>query len=171
MSCCSNGKNSDCVCHVVRKIVEAQNEVAAAQDDCCTTGCEQSIKQLLSPSTGGNGNGPTTIPFLLYCKSACDIFIARGIRDNSPSGFECVETPIFKAKKLKHGCCVEVELLDFEYQPSESFTPPNHPPNNNCGIIPVGANQLVETGICITLDLDSFSGIQCLNPTTPLPQA
>ena len=167
MSCCSHGKQSgECVCDVVRKIVLAQNEVAANQDDCCTTGCEQSINQLLSPTTGGNTNGPTTIPFLLYCKGDCDVFFARGIRKEN-SSFECVETPIFKAKRFKNGCCVELELLQFQ-------TPGPNPPNPSsfkCGIIPPNATgELVETGICITVDLHCYCAIQCLDPVTPLPQ-
>ncbi|WP_047983045.1 CotY/CotZ family spore coat protein [Ornithinibacillus californiensis] len=179
MSCCSHGKQSgECVCDVVRKIVRAQNEVAAAQDDCCTTGCENSIEQLLSPTTA-NGNGPTTIPFLLYCKGDCDLFFATAVARNggTPAAaaangngvFDCVETPVFKAKKFKKGCCVELELLLFETA-NGSHTPLFNTPSTNgdCFIPANTTGNFVETGICITVDLHCYCAIQCLDPVTPV---
>lgn len=167
MSCCSHGKHSsECVCDVVRKIVLAQNEVAAAQDDCCTTGCENAIEQLLSPTTVPT-NGPTTIPILLYCKGDCDLFFATGIAQNN-SGFDCVETPVFRAKKFKKGCCVELELLEFDTQ-GNGHNLLGHSKKDMCHFIPSNATgDFVETGICITVDLNNFTGIQCLNPVTPI---
>ncbi|MUK89466.1 spore coat protein [Ornithinibacillus sp. L9] len=107
---CSRSRQGDCVCDVVRKIVKAQDEVAVVtNDNCCTTGCKQSIDQLLSPV---NGPVDTTIPFLLYCKGDCDLFVATGIRDNNL--FECVETAVFRAKKIDKDCCAVLELLEFE---------------------------------------------------------
>jgi hypothetical protein len=165
---CSHGKHSsECVCDVVRKIVRAQNEVAAAQDNCCTTGCEQSIEQLLAPTTA---NGPTTIPFLLYCKGDCDLFFATGVRPHN-SMFDCIETPVFKANSLKKDCCVEIELLEFETGTATNLIPP-HPPKNACSFIPHNTTgNFVETGVCITVDLHCFCAIQCLNPVTPVAEA
>ncbi|MGF7016197.1 CotY/CotZ family spore coat protein [Ornithinibacillus bavariensis] len=162
---CSHGKQSgECVCDVVRKIVRAQNEVAEAQDDCCTTGCEQSIEQLLAPTTA---NGPTTIPFLLYCKGDCDLFFATGVRPDN-STFDCIETPVFKAKKFKKNCCVELELLEFETNGSGGLLS-SHQHNKDCSFIPSNTTgNFVETGVCITVDLHCFCAIQCLNPVTPV---
>ncbi|GGA84946.1 CotY/CotZ family spore coat protein [Ornithinibacillus halotolerans] len=168
MSCCSGKHSGHCVCDMVRKIVLAQNEAEENQNNCCTTGCEQSIEKLLSPTTVTD-NGPTTIPFLLYCKGDCDLFFARGVRmnENTTTTFDCVETPIFKAKKFKHDCCVELELLEVTSSGSQTIIPsPNHP-QLECGFLPSSANGLRETGICITVDLHCFCAIQCLDPTTP----
>ncbi|MEN2768817.1 CotY/CotZ family spore coat protein [Ornithinibacillus xuwenensis] len=168
---CSHGKQSgECVCDVVRKIVKAQDEVAAAMDNnCCTTGCEQSIRDLLSPATA---NGNTTIPFLLYCKGDCDLFFATGVAQNgNGAAFDCIETPVFRAKKFKKGCCVELELLEFETNSGGggSLIPT---PQDNCDFIPPNATgDFVETGICITVDLHHFIAIQCLAPTTPVSPA
>ncbi|MUK89465.1 hypothetical protein GMD78_13945 [Ornithinibacillus sp. L9] len=38
-------------------------------------------------------------------------------------------------------------------------------------IVPPNTGNLVETGICITVDLHCFCTIQCLSPTTPLSAA
>ncbi|MFD2044259.1 CotY/CotZ family spore coat protein [Ornithinibacillus salinisoli] len=161
---CSQGKfQEDCVCEVVRKIVKAQDEVAAAaNDNCCTTGCKQSIDQLLSPTVSPVD---TTIPFLLYCKGDCDLFVATGVKGNAV--YDCVETAVFRAKKIDKGCCAVLELLEFEEAPC----PPHHHDKKASGcdlIVPPNTGNLVETGICITVDLHCFCAIQCLSPTTPL---
>ncbi|WP_053071887.1 CotY/CotZ family spore coat protein [Ornithinibacillus contaminans] len=166
---CSHGKQSgECVCDVVRKIVAAQNEVAAqAQGDCCNTGCHRAIEQLLSPATAPIVDGPTTIPFLLYCKGDCDLFFATGV-SQSNGDFECIESAVFKAKQFKKGCCVELELLEFETDSVGSTVLSNH---DACDFIPNNTTgNFVESGICITVDLHHFIAIQCLAPTTPIAQ-
>lgn len=171
MSCCSHGKQSgECVCDVVRKIVLAQNEVADAQDDCCSTGCSQAIDKLLNPTTI-SPDGPTTIPFLLYCKGDCDLFFATGVKNNNGAAagtgaFTCVETPVFKAKKFKKGCCVELELLKFDTDPGCIVGHKGH--TDHCFIPPNTTGDFIETGICITVDLHCFCAIQCLDPVTPI---
>ncbi|MFS0674763.1 CotY/CotZ family spore coat protein [Ornithinibacillus sp. 179-J 7C1 HS] len=166
MSCCHGKQSGECVCDVVSKIVKAQDEVAAAQDNCCTTGCENSIEQLLSPTTV-NGNGPTTIPFVLYCKGDCDLFFATGLVQENTS-LECIETPVFKAKKIKKGCCAELELLEFDTDNGIGLH--HHSSKDKCNFIPQDATgNFIETGVCITVDLHCFCAIQCLNPVTPLP--
>ncbi|WP_082235362.1 CotY/CotZ family spore coat protein [Halobacillus massiliensis] len=171
---CGKGKGFDnCVCETVRKIVEAQNEVAGT--DCCNTGCDQSISDLLSPSS--NGNRPTTIPFALYCKGDCEPFIGSGIYSSpvnaSGMSLQCVRTPIFRAKKFvdDHKCCVQLELL----LPvnSEGETPdPSNKGKNICDFFPGDTiRNLQATGICLTVDLNCFCGILCLDPTTPIPSS
>lgn len=183
MSCNRNGEN--CVCNVVREIVIAQNEVDDNNNGngCCTTSCEQSIRDLLSPSQNGNGgmNGPTTVPFILYCKGTCEPFIANGVyRDTVPgsdaSYFNCLESPIFRAKEFvsddNNECCVKLELLapvnsngDVTFERGDEV----------CDFFSSTggerARNFIATGICITVDLHSYNAIQCLSPITPLPSS
>ncbi|GGC99548.1 spore coat protein [Thalassobacillus devorans] len=173
MSC---GKHDfdTCVCETVRKIIKAQDEVAGVGDDCCDTGCEQSIRDLLSPV--GNGNGPTTIPFFLYCKGDCDPFIGSGVTRqrlgmSQNFAFQCVESPIFRAKKFvdKDECCVQLELL---LPVNEGGQTPGPGGDTVCDFFPGNAvRDFLATGICITVDLDCFCGIACLDPVTPLPSS
>ncbi|SEA20758.1 spore coat protein Z [Thalassobacillus cyri] len=172
---CGGGKDFDnCVCETVREIIKAQDEVAGVGDDCCDTGCEQSIRDLLSPV--GNGNGPTTIPFSLICKGDCEPFIGRsvvfrevGMSDNAT--FNCVETPIFRAKKFvdEDECCVQLELL---VPVTQGQSTPGPGGDDFCAYFPGNSiRNFVASGLCITVDLDCFCGIACLDPVTPLPSS
>ncbi|MEC5424552.1 CotY/CotZ family spore coat protein [Virgibacillus sp. C22-A2] len=177
MSCKSvlGDKDFDnCVCDIVRDIVDAQDEVNN-NDDCCTTSCEDSIRQLLSPTGNGNGNGPTSIPFILYCKGDCDPFIGSGViqKPIGQSGnvaFRCVESPIFRAKKFVNDdkdCCVKLELL---LPVTEGGATPGPGGDTVCDFFPgASIRDLQATGVCLTVDLDCFCGITCLEPVTPLP--
>lgn len=171
MSC--NG-NSTCVCNVVRDIVSAQDEVTNNNGGCCSTSCEQSIRDLLSPSTGNNNaTGYTTIPFILYCKENCSPFISSSVYQ-APIGntgntyFGCVETPVFRAKKFVDDgdCCVILELL----LPATEGGATIDRGNEVCDFFPGNSRRDFQaTGICITVDLNCFCAIQCLDPITPLP--
>ncbi|WP_181348593.1 CotY/CotZ family spore coat protein [Thalassobacillus sp. CUG 92003] len=173
MSCERRKDGESCVCETVRKIVRAQNEVARNRD-CCTTSCEQSIKQLLSPST--NGNGFTTIPFALYCKEDCEPFIGSGISRSSIGGggmnaMKCIQTPIFRAVKFvdKDECCVQLELL-VPVNMGGTVMGSCGKGKTICDFFPgKQISNLKATGVCITIDLDCFCGIVCLDPVTPLP--
>ncbi|WP_174615616.1 CotY/CotZ family spore coat protein [Virgibacillus ihumii] len=182
MSCGGNKhvggvSSGNCVCDVVSEIIKAQDEVSNNGNGCCDTGCDQSIRDLLSPSQNGNGpNGPTTIPFILYCKGTCKPFIASGVYRDLVTGtnatfFNCLESPIFRAKGFADDdeCCVRLELL----------APVNSEGNVTieradevCGFFSettgARARNFIATGICITVDLHSFKGIQCLDAITPL---
>ena len=59
----------------LEKILAAQEEVALADE--CDVSCERSIRDLVGPATGGNGD--TTIPFILYCED-CKPFFASGLK-------------------------------------------------------------------------------------------
>ncbi|WP_162879119.1 CotY/CotZ family spore coat protein [Paraliobacillus quinghaiensis] len=158
----------ECVCEIVQSIVDAQDSVV---NQCCTSSCEQSIQQLLSPRVTPAAN--TTIPFILYCKD-CEPFIGSGVFQDElgSSGntfFGCVETPIFRAKKFLNNsdCCVQLELLLPVTQGGSTPEPTNR---DVCSYFP-GNNirNFQATGICLTVDLNCFCGITCLDPITPLP--
>ena len=167
-----NPNFDECVCDVVRNIVEAQDTVV--NNNCCTTSCEQSIRQLLSPQMSNARN--TTIPFILYCKD-CEPFIGSGVFQDEigMSGntfFGCVETPIFRAKKFVRGsdCCVKLELLLPVTQGGSAPGPTGSGISDVCKFFPGRSiRDFRATGICLTVDLNCFCGITCLDPITPLP--
>lgn len=168
-------ENDNCICDVVRKIIAAQDEVASRRQ--CASGCESSIKQLLSSSPSSR-DGNTTIPFILYTKDGSKPFIASGVYKapiegyNNETFFDCLETPVVRAKKLVKGskCCVILELL-------RSVNANGFPVADSgeklcdffCDKTPHKTVNFRETGICITVDLDCFCGITCLDAITPLP--
>lgn len=174
MSCNHVDFGEDCVCEIVRAIIDAQDQVNG--DNCCTTGCEQSIADLLSPATNG-ANGNNTIPFILYCKGDCDAFVASSVVQRPAGGggvsFNCITSPIFRAKKFvdDEECCVVLELL----QPVNADGNPVTTGDEVCDFFPdTGTGpirNLRSTGVCITVDLNCFCGIACLDPTTPLAAA
>ncbi|SEI02657.1 spore coat protein Z [Halobacillus karajensis] len=171
-SCHSKGKGN-CVREVLDEIIKAQDEVAS-RDNCCDVSCERSIRELLSPTGNGNGNGPTIVPFILYCKD-CKPFIGSSVVRRqlgmSPNfALECLESPIFKAKKFVDGKkdCVKLELL-IPVTQGGSQPGPSGKRNRVCDYFPGGSvRNLRSTGVCITVDLDCFCSITCLEPTTPL---
>lgn len=167
--------DENCVCEVVDKIIEAQNIVAQEATN-CNTSCQQSIRDLLAPTSE---NEKTTVPFILYCKKSCKPFIASGVHKRPIEGFpqdkyyECIETPVLRAKQFtkKGRCCVKVELL----RPvNANGYPVADKGEKLCDFFqektPHKTIQFRETGICLTLDLKDFVGISCLDATRPLPK-
>lgn len=162
-----------CVCNKVKDIIIAQDNVV---NDTCKTGCDQSIQDLLSPSTNKPAKN-TTIPFILYCKDSCKPFFGTGVSQEPRRGgfdFDCIESPIFRAKKFdkNNECCVQLELLEpVRYQTPSSNDKTTWPPSSNdqsvCDSL-TNARNLRATGLCITVDLNAFIGITCLDPITPL---
>ncbi len=160
-----------CVAHVVRGIIEAQDRVEECE---CTTSCEASLHQLLHPRSKDDlGPSNTTIPLMLYCKSTCQPYVGHGISrgyDNDKSFFECLKSPIFRAKKFigESECCVKLELLlpiDANgelHVCSDSDVCSNFPAD--CPIC-----DFLATGVCITVDLEQFMGVTCLDPIRPIP--
>ena len=107
-------------------------------------------------------NNFNTIPIMLICKDTCDFFMGSGIfRKPNTMIFECFKTPIFRVTKFLDSseCCVVLELLQ---------------PQNDEGKIPSSfiecdvffsdscITRFVRTGICITVDLNCFCGVECL---------
>lgn len=165
----------NCVKAEVARIIKAQNKV---EDDCYVS-CESSINQLRSRHNHSDlSPANTTIPFILYCNHTCQPFVGSGIfkapeSDGCKPFFGCVESPIFRAKKFtkEKGNCVILEILlpvteDCDIpslsMDSESDVCPFFPKDN-----PV--TDFLATGICLTVELDSFNGITCLDALTPIP--
>lgn len=178
-----------CIKDVVRKIVDAQVRAAEEAATACTTSCEQSIEELLSPTKPRRRTRYTTIPIMLICKDSCKPFVGSGFvgrdRDGGRSGhFECIEYPIFKVRGFVRGSdsCVRLELLlpvgrrsgGHEHHGDDKVDVSHghhHVRGSFCDQF--GSRKIEnfrETGLCITVDLDCFCGITCLDPITPVPR-
>lgn len=165
----------ECVCDVVKRIVEVQDEVDGND---CSSGCDRSIQQLLRKGKNDLGPANTTIPFILYCDGSCDPFIGSGVFQTSNGShrgtfFGCVETPIFRAKKFVKGtdCCVRLELLVPVTEDCDVPVCEMESVSTVCPFFPTDQpiTGFQATGICITVDLKHFLAITCLDPITPIP--
>lgn len=200
----------ECVAGVVKKIVKAQDKVAAEESgrDCCSVSCERSIDQLLSPgSNRPNRNGNNTIPFVLFSKGKLKPFVGSGFR--RPDGhFVCIESPVFRAKKFVGPDCVELELLlpvrgrrddvggdqgdhcncgqcrhcqerragrdEHDRHVGSGHHGGHHHDHHNCRqfLCDFFNGQHIRnfrtTGVCITVDLNCFCAITCLDPIRPV---
>src|SRR5699024_1479447 len=167
------GVSKDCVKDTVRRILDAQKEVAEEGLHDCRTSCDRSIEDLLSPGMEERGRH-TTIPFMLTCRQTCKIWVGTGFcghgGDMGNHGhFYCIESPIFKVQGFVGGSdnCVRLELLlPVDQKPNESMQE-NHGSDVCSDIGHCYFKNLRRTGICITVDLDCFCGISCLPATTP----
>lgn len=195
MSCnnyCSSGSpSSNCVADVVKKIVKAQREAVRAGEDTCLTSCERSIEDLLNEFEPNRRRlRHNTIPFILYCKQSCKPFVGSGIiRSSSRRSFTCIESPVLRVKNFVRGSdhCVVLEILKpirSNYSPGHASdggdrdgTDPNKllyaESDQSCASVcdffnGKRINNFQSTGICITVDLNCFCGITCLDPITPL---
>jgi len=172
------GSRTNCVKDVVRRILDAQREVAGGGLHDCDTSCDRSIDELLSPSRGERGRF-TTIPFMLICKDKCKTFYGAGFRGHGAEmerrgRYECIESPVFKVQGFVRGSnnCVRLELLLPVYRRRDGDNDQRRH-HDSCGsdVCNHFGHHIIEnwrhTGVCITVDLDCFCGISCLDPTTP----
>lgn len=175
-----------CVKETIRRILDAQRRVAGDTGYDCDTSCDQSIDDLLSPRRDHSHPRHTTIPFMLVCKDACNTFFGSGFINHGHDRhgrFECVESPVFKVKGFVGGSnnCVRLELLSpvqHHHQHDGDGDSCELPINGSsggcgckgsvCGFFNRGPiDNFCYTGVCITVNLDCFCGISCLDPITP----
>ncbi|SFD39213.1 spore coat protein Z [Lentibacillus persicus] len=145
MGCGKEHHTGNCVCDILKEIVEAQNDVV---ENCCSTSCEQSISDLLGETDAGNGLD--TVPLILYCKDGCKPF--KGFGANPDDIGEMTSSFFFRVKRVDDDCCAVVELLRDPYD------------DDDCPKDPVDqkTKSLSATGICITVDLNCFCHVTCL---------
>ncbi len=183
---CHGGERSGCITDIIRRIVKAQHEAVDDVSRGCDTSCEQSIEDLLSTRPERRPSRFTTIPFMLYCKESCKPFVGSGFVTRNRSGsnrghFECLESPIFKVTNFVRGSdsCVRLELLlPVSHRRDGDGHKGHHEEHHQHG--PQGTfcdqfgrrriDNFRETGLCITVDLNCFCGITCLDPITPEPR-
>jgi len=180
-----------CIKDTVRRIVKAQRKAVESDSVTCYTSCEQSIDDLLSPRPERRRPRHTTIPFMLVCQDGCDYFKRNGFvkrRDGGREYFDCIQSPVFKARGFADGSdnCVKLELLlpirggyprsDADSGRKDDFDGKRSRPTSGnmsspCDFFSGGRiYNFRETGVCITVDLDCFCGITCLDPITPEPR-
>lgn len=192
MGCYQGSYNDYCVKDVVRKILDAQRKASDNDSHTCATSCEKSIDDLLSPHH--HHHHPTrytTIPFMLICKDSCKTFVGsgftsrRGRRGGRRGHFHCVESPVFKVKGFDRGSnsCVTLELLEpvhghgsrsgdtEDYDDGIGEDRHYGHSGSQGSFCDKFGNRRIDnfryTGVCITVDLDCFCGISCLDPINP----
>ncbi|WP_174612819.1 CotY/CotZ family spore coat protein [Virgibacillus ihumii] len=149
MGCGKDFDTGNCVCDILKEIVDAQNDVV---ENCCDTSCERSISDLLGETD--NGNGLDTVPLILYCKDGCKPFKGFGAcptNGNGNGGGHVEASFFFRVKKVTDDCCAVIELLrddEAEGNPHDPF----------CSDV----EDLSATGICLTVDLSCFCHVTCL---------
>jgi hypothetical protein len=154
-----------CVKRTLEKILYAQRKAENRGHSHCETSCEQSIDKLIDPSSNHSKN---SIPFILYC--ACEPFKVEGATTffdhcSKKEKFFCFTTFIFRIKDLKGDCAI-LELLKFDCH--ETCVSNSTSCNQNCICSPCcqlhcqDVDDLIPTGVCITVDLSCFCAIQCL---------
>ena len=181
-------RSENCVTDVVRSIVKAQRRAVEAEEDNCLTGCDRSIEDLLSPFEDNRERlRHNTIPFMLFSKECGKPFTGVGVRSRRDrraerSVFECIESPVFRAKSFVDNSqnCVRLELLTPVSSHHDGSGHKQNPDadrhchdkcaNKICDFFPRHTHNFRATGICITVDLHCFCGISCLDPITPLRQ-
>src|SRR5690606_11610535 len=105
-----------------------------------------------------------TIPLILYCD--CKPLSAEGVticydEKSQKEKFLCFLTFIFRVVDLKDECVV-LELLKFKNHHQCFANKNNHVCTPCCQLNSEDVENLVPTCVCITFDISSFNGIQCL---------
>ncbi|PKR78361.1 spore coat protein [Halalkalibacillus sediminis] len=146
MSCRDEHRSENCVCDILRQIVDAQNDIVAED---CDISCKQSIEDLLGDTT--SPTGLDTVPVLLYCK--CDPFKGFAVQNNQQR--TVVASFYFRVKKVDDDCCATLELLRDPSDSQQNYHDPTKQKTAN----------LRGTGLCITVDLKCFCHVTCLPAT------
>jgi hypothetical protein len=175
MGCGNHGHGDDnCVCTVLRAIVDAQDKVSPTGDSDCLVSCERSIEELLAGAQRPS-NDLNTIPVILYCGD-CAPFQGFGVKvkdhDNGNGGggqggnrgddnkLECVSTFLFRVNSVDDNCCAKLELLSTNHGKGKK-----NKDNDLCEQLDnVKLDEIEGTDICITVDLNCFCAVTCLDP-------
>lgn len=156
MSCVKN----DCVEETLKRILKAQK--VADERNACDSDCERAIENLRNSEKTNTKN---TVPFALYTKDGLP-FKADGVgvfhcSCCNKEKFAGFATFIFKIIKFKDSCAT-IELLKFKRKESccaYEYSEPSSPAQQvDCEDV----DDLISTGVCITIDPDCFCSILCL---------
>ncbi|MDD3392245.1 MAG: CotY/CotZ family spore coat protein [Bacilli bacterium] len=106
-----------------------------------------------------------TIPLMFMCQDNCDWYISSGVfKDPITNNFKCFETPIFRVIKVdKEKQVVVLELL--QSQTLNGEIAPFYCKHEICKFFSsVAISKFIRTGIYINININSFSGLECLQP-------
>ncbi|WP_070121715.1 CotY/CotZ family spore coat protein [Bacillus marinisedimentorum] len=143
-----------CVKAVLEKIADAQRKITIDPR-------EPSIQASIDESAKNKKN---TIPFILYCGSKP--FIAHGVMPSADyrrqkGSWLWFPTFLFRVKDIK-GDCASLELLKLKEHPAFKTMNTNVECTPCCQLDYAEIDDLVPTGMHITVDVSCFSSIQCL---------
>lgn len=146
-----------CVCEVVRAILEIQN--AAVQDDCnrCTTNCFlEPLGGIVNPA---RSNADTRV-FTLLNKDGSPFFATFSTTNGASS--PCVSI-YFRVEDIFDGCCATLRVLI----PLNDNEDPVCLLNNDGTKIDFRevchVTDFAASDSCITVDLDCFCAVQCID--------
>ena len=157
----SHDDDNLCVQETLKKILEVQKKVKKKECDPCKISCKHSIDKLLHFPYQNKKN---TIPFILNCN--CEPYKVDGVTTcidpcSDKEKFICFTTFIFRIKDIKRECAV-LELLKFRKHHQCSPSSNDHVCSPCCQLHCEDVDDLISTGVCITVDLSCFCSIQCL---------
>ncbi|HWI47597.1 MAG TPA: CotY/CotZ family spore coat protein [Rummeliibacillus sp.] len=149
-------KNKNCVCDVVRAILDIQNQ--GVNDDCdCPTNCFlEPLGGLVSPTRSNNVD---TRVFMLLTEDGTPF--KAFFRESGSSDCSCFSV-FFRVEDVFDGCCATLRVLE-----------PLTLDNNDVQLIADHGQDLdlrnlckvrkfAATNSCITVDLNCFCGVQCI---------
>jgi hypothetical protein len=152
-----------CVADILKRVADAQDEVD--NDGDCDVSCHKSIQDLLAGAT--TPANFDTIPLILYCE--CEPFLGTGVRllerVNGSQRLECIESFFFRVTSVDDNCA-KLELLTTGTNELCKWSDPCEQINTS-----PTTTSFFRTGICMTVDLNCFCAVVCLDPvsTTTLP--
>ena len=152
-----NHSSKGCVCEVVRSILEIQN--AAVQDDCsrCTTNCFlEPLGGIVNPS---RSNADTRV-FTLLNKVGSPFFATFSTSNGCYS--PCVSI-YFRVEDIFDGCCATLRVLIPKDENEDSVDLLNDYGTKIDFHKVCKVTQFEASDSCITVDLDCFCAVQCID--------
>lgn len=147
-----------CVCEVVRSILEIQN--AAVQDDCssCTTNCFlEPLGGIVNPAR----SAADTRVFTLLNKDGSPFFTTFSTNNNTNCD-ACVSI-YFRVEDIFDNCCATLRVLvplDDNEDPVDLLD--NHGTKISLREV-CNVTQFSASDSCVTVDLDCFCAVQCID--------
>ena len=146
-----------CVLSVLKNIVTQQKNAGRH----CKESCKHSFNK---PLDYAHHHWKNTIPFVLYNQNGA--FQVDGVATcvdqcSHKERFICFTTFIFKVIEVKENCAV-LELLKFKHHTKGDSCSVGAECTPCCQIHCEEVDDLIATGVCITIDVSTFTSIQCL---------
>ena len=145
-----------CVCEVVRAILEIQN--AAVQDECstCTTNCFlEPLGGIVNPAR----SSADTRVFTLLNKDGSPFFATFSTTGDEP---HCVSI-YFRVEDIFDGCCATLRVLVPEDDNGRTVDLLNNDGTAISFRDVCRVTQFKASDSCVTVDLDCFCAVQCID--------
>lgn len=136
--------SSNCVCDVVNFINDLQD--AVDENENCPTNCLRPVLGVVE-----NVQAPNTRPFILYTKEGkpFEAFYSSNECPNDDDHDWYCKSKFFRVESVED-CCAVLRVLA--------------PTSHTCNVVN-NTDYLERTSSCITVDLNCFCAIQCLDDT------